>query len=1601
MKAEGVPARGRSLLELVASVPMSGGAHIWRMEYEVHPRAVSPAGELYGALHVPGGHSIGCRDTTHSFLDPRITGCLDEDALLEAVRLADPRPCRSYVGQWRDVPVSWVGRVPYPDYAAWDDRGMLDAEFKAAQPDNRKILTYQCASGPPSPPYPAWYTVGRASYFWCPSHFRKNGPPNAYWPNVCTNSQKGTIRARILQADACPVGNPCIPSSGAKIQTDEDFSWGRLRFDRTYNSLRQLAGTSGLGDAWNHGLSMRVWTATQSGVLHAYVLGSSNELEDFRLVSADRFASVNIPGKMLYRDLGSTNARWLMRKSGGEAWQFDAGGKLVAILYPESPADSLTLVHCTDALFTAGTCAVRDSLAAVVDGRGRTLTFEYRIAQYSPGSTPEYTPARLVGIRDESGLLVSYEYDALDRLSRAVFAAGDPMESSRTYHYGESTHVCRDGAGNPTPSCPVTGFPHHLTGIDINAIRFLDVTYDHRGRATSSSHANGADRIALSYPSASVTQVAMPDGALRTYQYGSQMFRRLGDYSVAADGSSHTIVRTYGANDRLFSVTDARDAITEYGYDAFRETSRIQAKNTPSQRTHESSWDDAFNRVSERRVRDAGGALTERINTAYNPRGQQTARCDIDPTDAAAMSYTCSDKTAPPAGAKVRRTVNTWCETGDISAGTCPLEGLLIATNGARPTGDAGMAGLDDITTYSYRMEDDPTCATAGACTYRKGDLWKVSNALGQVSETVTYDKAGRPTRVRDTNGTVTDFIYHPRGWLVDRIVRALGSGTPSQADATTHIDYDAVGNVTQVTQADGSFLVYTYDAAHRLIKVTDNLDNALDYCPGGVGSADCLDAAGNRRIEQVKDPLGTIKRSLRRTYNQLGQVTALLNAQSQATLSYPAATGYDANGNATHSLDGLGVETRMEYDPLNRLKKTIQDYLGPDLATRDTTTEYAYDARDNLREVTDPDGLTTTYDYDGLNNLTGLHSPDTNTTSYSHDPAGNRITQTDARGITSTYTYDALNRVTGIAYPTSALDVTFHYDQPNTTTGCGNSFPTGRLTGIVDASGSTTYCYDRRGNVTSKIQVTGVVTRTVDYTWTKADRLASITYPSGGLATYTRNAIGQVIGITWKATPAATSVSLIGNATYYPFGPLNVLTYGNGRTLTKSYDADYAIDAVASSDPGGLILDLTTDLMGNIIQARDTLGAPTPTRTYSYDRLYRLTGVVDSASATQEGFSYNKTGDRTSKTLPGQAPQVYSYLTGTHHLGDIAGTPRDYDENGNTLDRGDGIPLEYDDRNRLSALNGSPAAQYGYNGRGERVMKTVGFQNFGGTETLAVYDEQGKLLENLVYSIDSRGKRTLQQTIDLIYLDDQPIAQITNGAISYLETDHLGTPRLAADPATNAWQWEWNFFGSTFGDHEPIQSETDGIEVSLRYPGQQYDAETGLHYNYFRDYEPGTGRYVESDPIGLKGGISTFSYVLQNPMSGSDPLGLQVYYCRRPLGRRVGSQGIYAFNHQFLCVINENGMPECGGFSTDEMNWFSPSDGRPSRPDEDQFHPGSCGQVNDASNECMAECLLKAIRGPRPQKYYVLGQAFGAPNCQTWVHENYDGCREICRNRK
>jgi len=188
----------------------------------------------------------------------------------------------------------------------------------------------------------------------------------------------------------------------------------------------------------------------------------------------------------------------------------------------------------------------------------------------------------------------------------------------------------------------------------------------------------------------------------------------------------------------------------------------------------------------------------------------------------------------------------------------------------------------------------------------------------------------------------------------------------------------------------------------------------------------------------------------------------------------------------------------------------------------------------------------------------------------------------------------------------------------------------------------------------------------------------------------------------------------------------------------------------------------------------------------------------------------------------------------------------------------------------------------------------TANAQDSDGTVTQVEFFANGDLIGGATaspYTIQWSNVQVGDYTLTARATDNLG-AQTTSAAVNvtvrlpqvfYMHTDHLNTPRLIANQVGQA-VWQWNNddpFGANVPNENP--SGLGAFTCNLRLPGQYFDKETNLHYNYFRDYDPAIGRYVQSDPIGLAGGINTCLYVLANPLSLIDSFGLQAPTIPRP----------------------------------------------------------------------------------------------------------------------
>ena len=267
--------------------------------------------------------------------------------------------------------------------------------------------------------------------------------------------------------------------------------------------------------------------------------------------------------------------------------------------------------------------------------------------------------------------------------------------------------------------------------------------------------------------------------------------------------------------------------------------------------------------------------------------------------------------------------------------------------------------------------------------------------------------------------------------------------------------------------------------------------------------------------------------------------------------------------------------------------------------------------------------------------------------------------------------------------------------------------------------------------------------------------------------------------------------------------------------------------------------------------------------------KTYRL--LAASGAYGQQSFTYDPDGNRVAETSTAgkkTLSSLYAYPAASNRLASIAGANAQafaYDSRGNLVASSDGKQAQtfaYDARNRNSAFDtkgkGGSAA-YLYNALGERAVKDDGRNS----RTHFIYDTRG----NLIAEADSAKGITKEY----IYIDNLPVAVIDGNAVYYIHADHLGQPQKMTDDRQRI---VWDRVSEPFGETVTLSGPAT---LNFRFPGQYFDAESGLAYNGFRSYID--GRYTQSDPIGLLGGLNTYGYVGQNPLNGIDPYGLYGWY--------------------------------------------------------------------------------------------------------------------------
>ncbi|MFK0104708.1 DUF6531 domain-containing protein [Streptomyces sp. NPDC091217] len=700
----------------------------------------------------------------------------------------------------------------------------------------------------------------------------------------------------------------------------------------------------------------------------------------------------------------------------------------------------------------------------------------------------------------------------------------------------------------------------------------------------------------------------------------------------------------------------------------------------------------------------------------------------------------------------------------------------------------------------------------------------------------VAYDDSCLPTLVVGPDGGINRWSYDDRG---------NRTAASNSAGVVTRFSHDDSGRLTSVTDGLGHITTVVCNRAGLPVEIRDPSAATTRYDRDSFG-----------RPVALADTTGAVTRLQWSVEGQLVRRTAPDGVTESWT--------YDGEGNCVSHIDPTGVTSHFEYTHFDLLAART----GPDGARY----EFIHDARLRLTEVAGPQGLKWTYEYDAAGRLVSETDFDDRTLTFAYDAASRLVSRTNAVGQTIRFKRNALGQV--IRKDAAGQVTKYTYDEAD------------RLTQATGPMTALTLVRDSFGQVLSET-VSG---RTVRYEYDSLGRRTARTTPSGARSSWAYDASGNRTDLV----SSGRSIDFVYDTA--------------GRELARTVNDAFALEQVY--DPTGRLTNQTlTDSQGSLIQHRayryradgyvigidDRLAG---TRSFELDAAGRVTAVR--AEGWTERYVYDEMGNQATAEWP------------TTHEGPGAVGDREY--TGTRITRAGRVRYEHDALGRIvlrqkSHLSRKPETwcyawdaedrltsvitpdgtrwRYEYDPLGRRVAK------------LRVADTGEEIVERVDFTWD--GTVLCEQTTETVgspnrttltwdHQNRHPIAQterITADEMSQEEmdshffaivTDLVGTPtELVDEQGRIAWRSSTTVWGNS------VRSESGTAYTPLRFPGQYYDPESALHYNYFRHYDPETARYLTADPLGLTPAPNPMAYV-HNPLTWTDALGLAPDY---PLGER------------------------------------------------------------------------------------------------------------------
>ncbi len=777
----------------------------------------------------------------------------------------------------------------------------------------------------------------------------------------------------------------------------------------------------------------------------------------------------------------------------------------------------------------------------------------------------------------------------------------------------------------------------------------------------------------------------------------------------------------------------------------------------------------------------------------------------------------------------------------------------------------------ETVTTFSYDAFGNPVRqvepegevneytwdATGALLSHRdgRGKLWSYRR-----------DAAGRLTGLTDPLGNVLQFTYTPMGDLA------------SATDAENHtwvFEHDRRGNLVRITDPDGGVQQLAYDAQDRLIEYRDQEGRSAGFVYDAAGRLlEAVDGAGNRIAREYDDSgepgaggfdqavslrLPTyVRQRVYDSRNRLVSESADLGGGLRLTSRYE----YDAAGNLVSETTPSGARFETGFTARN-LPTTLRSPLGD-------SVRFLYDDLDNLIEFIDANGNRSRFEYDRNGRRLRDLRPLGQERNYSYDAAGNLLSMVNARGQRVEFSYDDANRVTEERHYAAAQDTTpvrtirYGYDRR------------GLLTSWSDGQASGSFVYDGNRRLLRGEVDYGGFRRAYQYSYYANGSVKSFTGPDGRVYRFSHDQANRVAAVE---IPGEGLVSV---NDFRWTEPATVTFPGGGRRQTD-YTPLLEPARVQRRDPAGRLLAERAygyDPSRDVVTVTDDGVA----MSYAYDARRRLTGATGTP-AGDLAFGYDSNGNRVAPEAGGDS---WTYNANDELLARGA-VSYAYDADGNRSRREEGGVVRnyrYDARNRLIEVTdggGAVIARYGYDPFGRRLWKEV-----GGVRTWFLYTPDGLAAE---FAADGSQQRAYLYWPGSRW-GSNPLLLRTGGQTYYYNNDHLGAPRELVDRSGRVvWSADYRPWGAALVD------ASSTVDNPLRLPGQYFDAETGLHYNFHRHYDPEIGRYLQTDPVGLLGGPNPYAYAGNNPANIVDETGLcpPCAVLAREAGKIAGVAGLAA----------------------------------------------------------------------------------------------------------